>query len=47
MAPKERKQRRDIHARVGLVNNANIDGYVRSQHLSFGAIGCYAIHSRQ
>jgi hypothetical protein len=37
-------QRRDIHASVRLVDDLYIDGDIRSQHLPFGAIGCYTVN---
>jgi hypothetical protein len=44
VTPKMGNQRRDIHASVRLVDNLYIDGDIRSQHLPFGAIGCYTVN---
>jgi len=44
MSPKMGKQRRDIDASVRLVDDLYVDGDIRSQHLPFGAIGCYTVN---
>jgi hypothetical protein len=37
------QQCRDVDARVGLVDDFDVNGYVRTKHAPLGAIGCDAV----
>ena len=44
VTPHAGEERRDVNARVGLVDSHNIDGDVRSKNLAVSAIGCNTVY---